>query len=96
MNFVSELYVGGISDVELTRECGIIQKLNGKQNISVMADQGFTIRDQLSDIGVELIYLRLWKDGLNFQVMKCFSTHTRGESDRQDKELFNFEGHPTP
>ena len=54
VNFVSDLHVGAISDVELTRKCGLIQKLDGKQNISVMADRGFTIRDQLSIINVGL------------------------------------------
>ena len=54
VNFVSDLYVSAISDVELTRKCGPIQKLDGKQNISVMADRGFTIRDQLSTINVGL------------------------------------------
>ena len=54
VNFISDLYVGSISDVELTRVCGIVQKLDGKENISVMADRGFTIRDQLSAICVRL------------------------------------------
>ena len=54
VNFVSELYVGAISDVELKRICGLIHLLDGKQNISVMADRGFTIRDQLSAINVGL------------------------------------------
>lgn len=54
VNFVSDVYVGSISDVELTRVCGLIQKLSGKRNISVMADRGFTIRDQLKQIDVEL------------------------------------------
>ena len=49
VSFVSDLYVGAISDAELTRVSGLIQKLDGKQNISVMADRGFTIRDQLRD-----------------------------------------------
>ena len=53
VNFVSDLYVGAIS-VELTRICGLIQTLHGKQDISVMADRGFTIRDQLSIINVGL------------------------------------------
>ena len=48
------MYVGSISDVELTRVCGIVQKLDGKENISVMADRGFTIHDQLGAIDVEL------------------------------------------
>ena len=51
---MSDLHVGAISDVELTRKCGLIQKLDGKQNISVMADLGFTISDQLSTINVGL------------------------------------------
>ena len=51
---MSDLYVGAISDVELTRKCGLIQKLEGKQNILVMADHEFTIRDQLSTINVVL------------------------------------------
>lgn len=54
VNFVSDLYVGSISDVQLTKECGLIQMLDGKQNISVMADRGFTIRDQLNTIDVGL------------------------------------------
>ena len=48
VSFVSDLYVGAISDVELTRTCGLIHKLDGKQNISVMADCGFTIRDPIN------------------------------------------------
>ena len=54
VSFVSSLYVGSISDVELTRESGLIQALEGKPNISVMADRGFTIRDQLKAVNVEL------------------------------------------
>ena len=33
---------------------GILQKLEGKDGISVMADRGFTIKDQLKEINVEL------------------------------------------
>ena len=51
VSFVSSLHVGSISDVELTKESGLLQVLEGKNNISVMA---FTIRDQLETIGVEL------------------------------------------
>jgi len=52
--FVSPLFVGSISDPELTRHSGVISELQGKSNISVMADRGFTILDQLKAIGVEL------------------------------------------
>lgn len=52
--FISPLYFGLISDVELTRVSGFLQELEGKDGISVMADQGFMIRDQLKEINVEL------------------------------------------
>jgi len=45
---------GHISDVKLTTISGLVDKHNGKSNISVMADRGFTIRDQLKTIGVDL------------------------------------------
>ena len=54
VSFVSPLYVGSVSDVELTRICGFLEQLKGKSNISVMADRGFTIRDQLSTVGADL------------------------------------------
>ena len=52
--FVSPLYAGSVSDVELTRVSGFPESLQGKHGISVMADQGFTIKDQLSPHGVSL------------------------------------------
>ena len=51
ISFISPLYVGSISDVELTRVSGLVEKLAGKSNIS---DRGFTIRDQLKEVGAEL------------------------------------------
>ena len=54
ISFVSPLYVGSISDVELTRTCGLLEKLDGKNGISVMADRGFTIKDLLGKMGIEL------------------------------------------
>ena len=54
ISFISPMYVGSISDVELTRVCGFLEKIEGKRGISVMADRGFTIKDMLNDIGVEL------------------------------------------
>lgn len=33
---------------------GFIQKLEGKSGISIMADRGFTVKDQLQEIGVDL------------------------------------------
>ena len=54
VTFVSKLYVGSISDMELTRISGYLDTLDGKSGVSVMADRGFTVRDLLKDKGVEL------------------------------------------
>ena len=54
VSFISPLFVGSISDVELTKFSGFIEKLKDRKGISVMADRGFTIRDVLKNIGVEL------------------------------------------
>ena len=54
VTFVSKLYVGSISDVELTRISGYLDTLDGKSGVSVMADRGFTVRNLLKDKGVEL------------------------------------------
>ena len=40
--------------MELTKVSGLLEKLQGKGNISVMADRGFTVRDQLNAIKVGL------------------------------------------
>ena len=45
--YVSQLYVGSISDVELTKVSGYLETLDGKEGVSVMADRGFTVRDLL-------------------------------------------------
>ena len=52
--FISPVYVGSISDVELTRLSGFLEVVRGKAGISVMADRGFIIKELLSSIGVEL------------------------------------------
>ena len=54
VSFISPAYVGSISDPELTRCSGLLTMLQGKSNISVMADRGFTIEEQLENIGVGL------------------------------------------
>ena len=54
ISYISSLYVGSISDVELTRVSGLIPKLPNNEGVSIMADRGFTIRDQLNEVGVEL------------------------------------------
>ena len=54
VSYVSQLYVGSVSDVELTKVSGYLDTLDGKPGISVMADRGFTIRDLLATRNVKL------------------------------------------
>ena len=54
ISFISSAFVGSISDPELTCCFGLLSKPNGKENISVMADCGFTVCDQLQSIEVQL------------------------------------------
>ena len=54
--YISPLYVGSISDVQLTRVSGFIDALQ-EQNVSgmsIMADRGFTIKDQLEAMNTKL------------------------------------------
>ena len=55
--YMSPLYVGSISDVELTRVSGFIDALRNQEvsGMSVMADRGFTIKDQVETIGAKVI-----------------------------------------
>ena len=50
--FVSDLYPRSISDKELTRQCGLLDKLESGD--FVMADRGFDIEDDLILLGVKL------------------------------------------
>ena len=51
---ISPTFVGSISGPEFTHRSGLLSKLNGKGNVSVIADRGFIVHDQLHSIGVEL------------------------------------------
>ena len=44
VSFISPLYVGGISEVELKRVSGFLQTDEGKHGISIMPDRGFTVK----------------------------------------------------
>ena len=54
VSFISPLYVVSILDVELTRVSGFLQLLADKPGISIMADRGFTIQDELDHYKVKL------------------------------------------
>ena len=50
--FVSDLFEGAIDDIRIFRECGIIKYL--EPNDVVLADRGFTVRELLNPLQVEL------------------------------------------
>ena len=52
--FILPVYVGSISDIELTRASGFLTTLEDKPGISIMADRGFTIKDMLKQLNVDL------------------------------------------
>ena len=54
ITFVSELYDGSISDVEIVKRCGILQKELWSDSDSLMAYRGFTIQNLLKPLGVSL------------------------------------------
>ena len=44
IGFIFPVFVGSISDVELTRYSGFLTTLRDKPGVSIMADRGFTIK----------------------------------------------------
>ena len=53
ISYVSPLYVGSFTDVELTSTCGFLEKLKDK-HISIMVDRGFTIKDTLKAMNIKI------------------------------------------
>lgn len=54
ITFVSELYDGSISDVEIVQRYGILEKDLKDESDSLMADKGFTVENLLKPLGVSL------------------------------------------
>ena len=54
ISFISPVYVGSISDVQLTSCSGFLETLKDKPGISIMADRGFTFKDMLKELNIEL------------------------------------------
>lgn len=54
ISYISPLYLGSVSDSQLTRDCVFLEKLEGMRGSSIMADRGFTIKESLKKLGVEL------------------------------------------
>lgn len=45
--FISPVYVGSISDIELTRQSGFLTVLKDKPDVAIRAARGFMIKDML-------------------------------------------------
>ena len=54
ITFVSQLYEGSISDKEIVERSGLMNPNLWEENDSLMADRGFTIKDLLDPLKVEL------------------------------------------
>ena len=54
ISYISPVFVGLISDVELTRKSGFLVTLKDRPDVSNMADRGFTIKDMFKDLKIEL------------------------------------------
>ena len=54
ITFVSQLHDGSISDKEIVRKSGILEKELWPPENSVMADRGFTIESDLKELNVDL------------------------------------------
>ena len=54
ITFVSQLYDGSISDKEIVRKSGILEKELWSPGDIVMADRGFTIEGDLKELNVDL------------------------------------------
>lgn len=52
--YISPVFVGSISNVELTRVGGFLTTLQDKPGVSIMADKGFTIKDMLKELNIAL------------------------------------------
>ena len=54
ISFISPVFVGSISVVELTRHSGFLTILEDKPGVSIMADRGFTVKDMLKQLKIKL------------------------------------------
>ncbi|KAM4531367.1 uncharacterized protein PAE49_023577 [Odontesthes bonariensis] len=55
ITFLSQAWGGRASDVKITRECGFISPCYHHRGDQILADRGFTLKDDFSVLGVSLI-----------------------------------------
>lgn len=66
VSFVSELYSGSISDPDIVKRSGYLEKL--EKGDVVMADKGFSIQDDLAEVGASLVMPNFLKGKRQFTV----------------------------
>ena len=54
ISYISPVHVGSISDVDLTRHSGFLQTLADKPVVSIMADRGFTVKEMMKELNIEM------------------------------------------
>ena len=54
ISYISPPFVGSISDVELTCLSGFLTKLEDKPGVAIMVNKGFTVKDVLQQMNIEL------------------------------------------
>ena len=68
--YISPVYVGSISDIELTRICGFLTKWEDKPGISIIADHCLKSRICWDSWVLDWIYHNSWREGSNFHLKK--------------------------
>ncbi|XP_070562180.1 uncharacterized protein [Ptychodera flava] len=73
--FISDLYAGSVSDKELTKKCGLVEKFSTLSGVHVMADKGFEVQELFDAVGVRVNHPPFLK-GINQMTLKQ-ETETR-------------------
>jgi len=81
LSFVSELFLGSVSDKEIVCRCGILNSKFWDKHDEVMADKGFAIRDLLDPLGLKLnIPIFFLEDQMQFSPMQvCINQRIASE-----------------
>ena len=51
---ISPVFVGSLSDIEVIKRSSLLEALSDKPGIVIIADRGFTIKDILEELNIEL------------------------------------------
>ncbi|XP_045202653.2 uncharacterized protein LOC123556117 [Mercenaria mercenaria] len=92
VTYVSDLWVGSISDKQLTKQSGILELC--QQGDAIMADKGFTIADLTTPKGIKLIIPPFRRSNTKFSKREVQNTrdiaNARIHVERQMERIKNF------